>query len=61
VIGKAAFKGRDVTGDDLLPTLSLFQWQRTEGNFLPAMWALYKEVGEVAVVGDDEVFGIGIV
>jgi hypothetical protein len=61
VIGKAAFKGRDVTGDDLLPALSLFQWQRTEGNFLPAVWALHEKVGEVAVVGDDKVFGIGIV
>jgi hypothetical protein len=25
------------------------------------VWALHKEVGKVAVVGDDEVFGIGIV
>jgi hypothetical protein len=28
---------------------------------LPAVWALYKEVSEVAVVGDDKVLGIGIV
>jgi hypothetical protein len=61
VVGKAALKGRDVTSDDLLPALSLSQWQRTEGNFLPAVWALHEEVGKVAVVGDDEVFGIGIV